>query len=100
MSEAARIICPQCAVIEAALCGVCGEHCEDQARADAEEEDDDEDETEGDDLCDLCFTSGVNASRTTFCGKTIGIECGCNVSPDDGTCSNPGCAACVSHKQR
>lgn len=42
----------------------------------------------GDDLCDLCYSSGVNVERTTYCGKTIGIECGCNKSNTDGTCGD------------
>jgi hypothetical protein len=48
---------------------------------------------EGNDLCDLCFSSGVNVDRTTYCGKTIGIECGCEESCD-GTCGDPDCEAC------
>jgi hypothetical protein len=28
-----------------------------------------------DDLCDLCHTSGVHVSRTTYCGKTMCDEC-------------------------
>jgi len=58
----------------------------------------DEDET-GDDLCDLCSTSKVHADRTTYCGKTIGNECGCNDSHADGTCGDPSCDVCKSHKQ-
>jgi hypothetical protein len=44
-----------------------------------------------DDLCDLCMTSGVSVERTTYCGKTIGIECGCDDSHEDGTCGDPDC---------
>lgn len=45
-----------------------------------------------DDLCDICMSSGVNVSRTTPCGKTIGIECGCDRTID--TCGNPNCEEC------
>jgi len=38
------------------------------------------------DLCDLCMTSGVTVERTTPCGKTIGIECGCDESHDGCGC--------------
>lgn len=51
-------------------------------------------EPAGDDLCDLCFSSGVNADRTTPCGKTIGIECGCDKDNPDGECGDPECAEC------
>ena len=44
-----------------------------------------------DDLCDLCYSSGVTVERTTYCGKTIGQECGCDDANEDGTCGNPGC---------
>jgi hypothetical protein len=47
----------------------------------------------GDDLCDLCMSSGVNVSRTTYCGKTIGIECGCEET-NNGTCGNEDCEEC------
>ena len=47
---------------------------------------------EGDELCDLCNMAGVTVSRTTPCGKTIGIECGCDESRDD--CGNPDCEEC------
>lgn len=47
-----------------------------------------------DDLCDLCFSSEVTVSRTTFCGKTIGEECGCD-EDNDGTCGKPGCEECA-----
>lgn len=53
-----------------------------------------EGEEAGDDLCDLCSTSGVNASRTTYCGKTIGVECGCDDEHKDGTCNDPECEEC------
>ena len=52
------------------------------------------DEDSGDDLCDLCYTSGVHVDRTTYCGKTIGIECGCDRSHGDGTCDNDDCPDC------
>jgi hypothetical protein len=45
------------------------------------------------DLCDLCMCSGVNVERTTYCGKTIGIECGCEDSCD-GTCGDCACEEC------
>lgn len=48
----------------------------------------------GDDLCDLCMSSGVNVDRTTYCGKTIGIECGCEET-SDGTCGNTDCEECA-----
>ncbi len=48
----------------------------------------------GDDLCDLCFHSGVSVDRTTPCGKTIGIECGCDESCEDGTCNDDSCDRC------
>lgn len=47
-----------------------------------------------DDLCDLCMSSGVNVDRTTFCGKTIGIECGCEEANEDGKCGDPDCEEC------
>ncbi len=55
----------------------------------------DEDDRAGDDLCDLCMTSQVNVDRTTYCGKTIGIECGCEGRHSDGTCGQAGCEACA-----
>lgn len=45
-----------------------------------------------DDLCDLCFSSGVSVERTTQCGKTIGVECGCENK--DGKCNDPDCEDC------
>jgi hypothetical protein len=66
-------------------CGKCRESCdEDDMCDDCREE-------EGDDLCDLCMSSDVNVDRTTFCGKTIGIECGCDEPNKDGKCGNPDC---------
>lgn len=56
----------------------------------AEEE---EEEPSGGDLCDLCMTSHVTVERTTACGLTIGIECGCNAT-NDGTCGKPDCEEC------
>ncbi len=50
--------------------------------------------SDGDDYCDLCMTSGVNAERTTHCGKTIGIECGCDNSHPDGCCDDAACEDC------
>jgi len=32
----------------------------------------------GDDLCDICYTSGVTVARTLHDGRTVGIECGCD----------------------
>lgn len=49
---------------------------------------------EGDDLCDLCMTSGVNATRATPCGKTIGVECGCDKDNKDGKCGDTNCEDC------
>jgi hypothetical protein len=53
---------------------------------------------DADDLCDLCMSSGVNVARTTYCGKTIGIECGCDESHPEGTCGDPSCEDCSKHK--
>ena len=50
--------------------------------------------TGGDDLCDLCMSSGVTVDRTTYCGKTIGQECGCSGSHSDGTCGDDGYEEC------
>lgn len=47
----------------------------------------------GDDNCDLCMSSEVNVGRTTWCGLTIGIECGCD-ERSDGGCGRPDCACC------
>jgi hypothetical protein len=49
---------------------------------------------DGDDVCDLCMSSGVNVDRTTLCGKTIGIQCGCDEDNQDGNCGNPACDTC------
>ena len=54
----------------------------------------DPDDRDDDDLCDLCMSSGVRVERTTHCGKTIGIGCGCDAT-NDGTCGDPGCAECA-----
>ena len=59
----------------------------------------DKEEDPGDDLCDLCHTSGVNVSRTTCCGKTIGIECGCDDTAS-GFCGNPFCDECLAGAKR
>lgn len=53
-----------------------------------------EDEEDPDDLCDLCMTSGVRASRVTYCGKTIGVECGCDAETQDGACRDETCVRC------
>ena len=50
----------------------------------------------GDDLCDLCGASGVTVSRTTHCGKTIGVECGCDEENPDGVCFDSDCHDCKS----
>lgn len=52
------------------------------------DDEDDIEEEPGDDLCDLCMWSGVNVDRTTWCGKTIGIECGCDEECEDGKCGD------------
>jgi len=31
-----------------------------------------------DDLCDICFMSGVTVARTLRDRRTVGIECGCD----------------------
>lgn len=54
--------------------------------------------TRADDLCDICFSSGVTVNRTTYCGKTIGIECGCDESCE-GTCGDADCAQCKAGKK-
>jgi hypothetical protein len=59
-----------------------------------EDDEDDNDEEKGDDLCDLCMSSEVSVDRTTYCGKTIGIECGCDETYEDGTCGNDECEDC------
>lgn len=48
-----------------------------------------------DDLCDLCMSSNVTVERVTYCGKTIGIECGCDEAHKDGKCGNPDCEECI-----
>lgn len=55
-----------------------------------------DDDDVGDDMCDLCMTSEVNVARTTYCGKTIGIECGCEGAAEymDGTCGDSDCDRC------
>jgi len=59
------------------------------------DDEDEEDDEEGDDLCDLCMSSGVNVTRTTYCGKTIGQECGCEDGHPDGKCGDDACEACA-----
>jgi hypothetical protein len=51
----------------------------------------------GDDVCDLCMTSNLTVSRTTYCGKTIGIECGCDRSHEDGCCDDEECEECSQY---
>lgn len=48
----------------------------------------------GAELCDLCMTSGVNVSRTTKCGKCIGIECGCDATHESDSCECDQCTQC------
>lgn len=63
-------------------------------------ENDDDEENEGaDDVCDLCMTSGVHVQRTTYCGKTIGIECGCEDEHPKGDCGNESCEMCAAALQ-
>ncbi len=40
------------------------------------------------------MTSQVSVDRTTYCGKTIGIECGCDERHPEGFCGNPDCEDC------
>ena len=56
---------------------------------------DEPDEPKADDLCDLCMASGVHVDRTTYCGKSIGIECGCDEDNEEGRCGNPDCKDCT-----
>lgn len=58
------------------------------------EEEDYDDEPTPDDLCDLCMTSQVSVDRTTYCGKTIGIECRCDERHPEGFCGDPDCEEC------
>jgi hypothetical protein len=51
-----------------------------------------------DDLCDLCYASGVTVERTTYCGKTIGIECGCDEENSDRCCDDEDCQTCLQVK--
>ena len=67
--------------------------CEAEQEAIANGEEPEESELHGDDLCDLCHSSDVHVERTTYCGQTIGIECGCD-EDSDGTCGNPECEEC------
>lgn len=53
----------------------------------------------GDDLCDLCYSSGVNVDHTTPCGQTVGVECGCSALMDDGTCGDDDCEECRKAKE-
>ena len=53
----------------------------------------------GNDVCDLCMSSEVKVDRTTHCGKTIGIECGCDEENEDGTCGNSDCEECNKEAQ-
>ena len=52
-----------------------------------------------DDLCDLCMSSDVNVERTTYCGKTIGIECGCDAENLSGKCNRPDCETCETESR-
>lgn len=47
-----------------------------------------------DDLCDLCHSSEVTVDQTTYCGLTIGVECGCAEGNEDGTCGRDDCEEC------
>lgn len=47
-----------------------------------------------DDLCDLCHCSMVTVERTTYCGLTIGVECGCDDDNPDGICGRADCEEC------
>lgn len=68
--------------------------CDDPTCKLLDDEDDEDDFDDGDDLCDLCYSSGVNVERTTYCGKTIGIECGCD-DDNDATCNDLDCEECA-----
>ena len=46
-----------------------------------------------DDVCDICFSSEITVSRTTPCGKTIGVECRCDDTIDN-HCGDPDCEDC------
>ncbi len=50
-----------------------------------------------DDVCDLCTNADVSVSRTTHCGKRIGVECGCDESHAEGLCDDGNCETCKSH---
>ena len=63
---------------------------------DNDDDEDDDDEEKGDDLCDMCMSSEVHVDRTTYCGKTIGIECGCEETCD-GTCGDDDCTECAKN---
>jgi hypothetical protein len=81
---------------------MCNDHCPNCDLGDIEPYESEDIGEEGDDLCDLCdlcMSSGVNVARTTYCGKTIGIECGCDESNEDGTCGNPACEECQKGKE-
>ena len=60
-----------------------------------EEDENEEDSPGGNDLCDLCSRSGVQVSGTTYCGKTVGFECGCDDTHSHGTCDDPACEDCL-----
>ena len=46
------------------------------------------------DMCDLCLVSGVTVSSMTYCGKAIGIQCGCEEEHLDGNCGDHECSEC------
>jgi hypothetical protein len=50
------------------------------------------------DICDLCMSSNVSVNCTTLCGKTVGVECGCE-KDNDGTCGNPNCEECATESE-
>ncbi len=79
--------CEECACrLEDGKCPECGE-----------EADEEDEEAGGDDVCDLCMSSEVSVERTTWCSKTIGVECGCEATCD-GTCGNDDCIDCATGK--
>jgi hypothetical protein len=56
-------------------------------------------EERGDDMCDMCMSSGVHVDRTTYCGQTIGRECGCDDAYADATCDDDDCEDCKPHRK-
>jgi len=51
------------------------------------------------DLCDLCMSSDVDVNRVTYCGKTIGIQCGCEDENEDGCCNDLDCEYCSKFRK-